>query len=95
MKAPGIILRFSGQGIKCVIYVLTYFISSCFIGLEKNNDCARRNYFSSNHLDPPKEILYKREKRPYNKKDKDYWQHKISSKRAHLMTEVEVQEAED
>jgi hypothetical protein len=45
-------------------------------GLEKNNDSARRNYFSSNHQDAPKEILvtdgrlhqlskYAREKRPY------------------------------
>ena len=89
-----------------IINVLTYLYSPCSTGLEKNNDCARRKYYSSNHLDPPKEILvtdarihqlakYKREKRPYNKTDKDYWQHKTSSKRAHLMTEVEVQEAED
>uniref|UniRef100_A0A1X7V615 Uncharacterized protein n=1 Tax=Amphimedon queenslandica TaxID=400682 RepID=A0A1X7V615_AMPQE len=26
-------------------------------GLGKNNDCVDRNYFSSNNLDPPKEIL--------------------------------------
>uniref|UniRef100_A0A1X7V5V8 Uncharacterized protein n=1 Tax=Amphimedon queenslandica TaxID=400682 RepID=A0A1X7V5V8_AMPQE len=55
-------------------------------GLEKKNDVDRWNYFSSNHLDAPKEILvtdarlhmlsqYKRSKHTYNKKDEDYWCH--------------------
>jgi len=54
-------------------------------GVEKNNDDARRNYFSSNLHDPAGEILkaeirseyteqYKRVKRQYNKRDDDYWQ---------------------
>lgn len=76
------------------IRLFIYFIHNN-VGLEKNNDCARRNYFSSNHLDPPKEIIvtearlnqlakYKREKRKYEKKSDDYWQNEIYTKRIHL-----------
>ena len=60
--------------------------------MENNNSVARRNYYSSNHLDPAKEILsaearmFKlkhciREKRGYNKVDKEYWERTIFSKR--------------
>lgn len=38
------------------IRLFIYFIHNN-VGLEKNNDCACRDYFSSNHLDPPKEII--------------------------------------
>lgn len=68
-------------------------------GLEKKNDVARRNYFSSNHLDAPKEILvtdarlhmlsqYQRSRHTYNKKDEDYWCHKIYEKRARKADEL-------
>uniref|UniRef100_A0A1X7UJC9 Uncharacterized protein n=1 Tax=Amphimedon queenslandica TaxID=400682 RepID=A0A1X7UJC9_AMPQE len=61
-------------------------------GLEKKNHVARRNCFSSNHLDAPKEILvtdarlhmlsqYKRLEHIYNKKNEDYWCYKIYEKK--------------
>lgn len=54
------------------------------IGVEKNNDDARRYYQSSNHLDPPREVLCtearlsalghtRRTKRKYEKNDSEYW----------------------
>ena len=54
-------------------------------GVEKNNDDAWRNYFSSNLRDPAGKILkaeirseyteqYKCVKRQYNKRDDDSWQ---------------------
>ena len=57
------------------------------IGVEKNNDVAKRNYFSSNKWDAPREILSadarlnilsrtpscQREKRTYEKRLKEYW----------------------
>ena len=62
------------------------------IGVEKNNDDARRNYLSSNHMDAPRDILltearveklasYMREKRDYHKKDTEYWEKVIFEKR--------------
>ena len=56
-------------------------------GVEKNNDDAKRNYFSSNLHDPAGEVLkaewrleqteqYRRRKRKYCKRNLDYWQEK-------------------
>lgn len=67
------------------------------IGVEKNNDDARRSYPSSNHLDPPREVLCtearlttlshtRRNKRKYEKRDSEYWQSGILTKRAHTET---------
>ena len=53
-------------------------------GVEKNNDDAQRNYFSSNLHDPAGEVLkaegrlevteqHRREKRKYTKGDDAYW----------------------
>ena len=61
-------------------------------GVEKNNDCARRSYFSSNHFDAPKEVLVsearkevlsnkKRVKRSYKKDNTEYWNQIIFTKR--------------
>ncbi len=63
-------------------------------GTEKNNDDARRNYFSSNHLDATKEILltearldslvdFRREKQEDKKTDDEYWSEEIFTKRRH------------
>lgn len=56
--------------------------------MEKNNDSARRNYFSSNHLNASREVIvtearfdalspYEREKRKYDKVDEQYWKEGI------------------
>lgn len=56
-------------------------------GVEKNNDDAKRNYFSSNLHNPAGEVLkaewrleqteqYRRRKRKYCKRNLDYWQEK-------------------
>ncbi len=61
------------------------------VGTEKNNDDARRNYTSSNHLDGPRDILlteerleklaqYERTKRSYNKVNTEYWEEDIIQK---------------
>uniref|UniRef100_A0A1X7V217 Uncharacterized protein n=1 Tax=Amphimedon queenslandica TaxID=400682 RepID=A0A1X7V217_AMPQE len=62
-------------------------------GVEKNNDLAKKLYFSSNHQDAARDILLteghieelqqgsKRQKRRYNKKDNEYWQDDIRQKR--------------
>ena len=50
----------------------------------RRNDVARRNYFSSNHFDAPKEILvtearmsslqhHAQKKRQYTKHNEEYW----------------------
>ena len=57
--------------------------------MEKNNDDARRNYFSSNLQDPCVEVLkaegrlektavHKRDKRQYTKRDDEHWTEKQS-----------------
>ena len=64
------------------------------IGVEHNNDDARRNYASSNHFDAPREILlaetrleklskFNRPKRQYEK-DTEYWEKTIFEKRCRL-----------
>ena len=64
----------------------------CYVGVEKNNDCARRNYMSSNHLDASKEVIVtegrleqlstsRRVKRGYSKRDVSYWSDEIYTKR--------------
>ena len=56
----------------------------CTSGVEKHNDDAKRNYFSSNLWDAPADIMmteyrlevlqeYSREKRAYTKRDSAYW----------------------
>uniref|UniRef100_A0A1X7V662 Uncharacterized protein n=1 Tax=Amphimedon queenslandica TaxID=400682 RepID=A0A1X7V662_AMPQE len=66
MKLHGGIKRFTSQGV------------------EKNSDMARKSYFSSNHKNAPKEVIltasrleklstFKRQKRPYNKHNEEYW----------------------
>ena len=93
MKSLGGIKRFSGQGESVTVsrrfmYQNNYHTK----GTEKNNDDARRNYFSSNHLDATKEILltearldslvdFRREKRDYKKTDDEYWSEEIFTKR--------------
>ena len=85
------IKRFSGQG-TCIIVVSKVFNHTPIIGVEKNNDDARRNVFSSNQHDALKEILltaarletlasYERQERTYTKHD-DYWDKDILTKRA-------------
>ncbi len=51
------IIQFSGQGWISFINSVYMNMNYITIGVEKKNDDARRNYFSSNHHDPPKEIL--------------------------------------
>ena len=74
------------------MYTYELFLHNIFIGVEKNNDDARRNYFSSNHMDAPKDILltevrleklakYQRQNRTYEKANEDYWQIEIFKKR--------------
>ena len=46
----------------CISYIIFWIIATCFsvythAGVEKNNDDAKRNYFSSNRHDAAKEIL--------------------------------------
>ena len=66
--------------------VLYFFLDSylCTSGVEKHNDDAKRNYFSSNRWDAPADIMmteyrlemlqeYSREKRAYTKRDSAYW----------------------
>ena len=65
---------------------LYFFLDSylCTSGVEKHNDDAKRNYFSSNQWDAPADIMmteyrlevlqeYSREKRSYAKWDSAYW----------------------
>ena len=64
--------------------------NSQFVGVEKNNDMAKKHYFSSNHQDAARDVILtegrieegsKRQKRKYIKKDNDYWQDGIRQKR--------------
>ena len=66
-----------------------------YVALEKNNDDARRNFHSSNHLDGAREIIVTdarleslaecaRQKRPYNKQNREYWEKEIYKKRHRL-----------
>ena len=75
MKLHGGIKRFSGQGnIRYHSNVILFYI--VLIGVEQNNDDARKHYLSSNHTDAPKEILLaearieklSKQKRSYEKK---------------------------
>ena len=52
----GNIKKFSGQGILCS-KCKHYFIVDYVTGVEKNNDAAKKYYFSSNMHDGPGEIL--------------------------------------
>ena len=65
-------------------HIITFIICPITKGVEKNNDDARRNYFSSNLQDPCGEVLkaegrlettaeYKRNKRQYIKRNEEYW----------------------
>uniref|UniRef100_A0A1X7TWP4 Uncharacterized protein n=2 Tax=Amphimedon queenslandica TaxID=400682 RepID=A0A1X7TWP4_AMPQE len=69
-------------------------------GVEKNNDCARKHFFSSNHQDAARDILLtdsrveelqhgKRAKRKYEKKDTSYWELGIREKRRKIEFEPE------
>ena len=70
-------------------HLLSVFFLS---GVEKNNNDAKRNYFSSNLHDATGEVLKaewrleqteecKRTKRKYHKKDENYWQDGIREAR--------------
>ena len=97
MRSLGGIKRFSGQGESVTVCLLKFCISNIshnIKGTEKNNDDARRNYFSSNHIDLTKEILvtearleslvdFRREKRGYKKVGEEYWSEEIFTKRRH------------
>ncbi len=86
------IRRFSGQGIYESLFI-EIIILHRHVGTEtNNNDDARKNYISSNHLDGPRNILlmeekleklaqYKRTKRSYNKVNTEYWEEDIYRKR--------------
>ena len=61
------------------------------IGVEKNNDMARRNFF---HFDAPRasrrkddEVEVLREKWQYNKIDNEYWESGIFEKRHRAATQ--------
>lgn len=67
-------------------------VSVVRIGVEKNNDDARRHFMSSNHHDAAREVLltearlvklgeYARQKRGYSKTDRSYWEKDILKKR--------------
>lgn len=105
IRNNGNIKQFSGQGEPYLNYdslgFSVYRTFYCFFpttGVEKNNDDSKRNYFSSNKWDAPKEILISEErisklrnmarmKRKYTKKDTSYWEGTIlelrSAKRPH------------
>ena len=70
--------------------------------MEKNNDDARRNYFSSNLQDPCVEVLkaegrlettavYKRDKRQYTKRDDKYWTEKQSQEAPPTATDPQTE----
>ena len=72
---------------------MTAFCVFPTVGVEKNNDDSKRNYFSSNKWDAPKEILISEEriskfrnmarnKRKYTKRDTSYWEESILESRA-------------
>lgn len=107
----GGIKRFTGQGIahvhvqinKQCMFSLEHDLN---IGTEKNNDDARRNYYSSNHLDITKEILLtearlellrhlERLKRQYIKRRDVYWKEEIYEKRRRKDDTEEEQEEEE
>ena len=59
LRRYGNLRQFSGQGKDSIVYLLelSLLIISFDLGVEKNNDTAKRNYYSSNHWDAPREIL--------------------------------------
>ena len=74
------------------VYTYMYDLCAFLSGVEKNNNDAKRNYFSSNLHDVTGEALKaewwleqtetsKRTKRKYNKKDENYWQDGIREAR--------------
>ena len=50
------IIQFSGQGRQTATYLMQS-VGSFFIGLEKNNDSAKHNFYSSNRQDACGEVL--------------------------------------
>jgi hypothetical protein len=76
LRQHGNLLQFSGQGV------------------EKNNDHAKHNFYSSNRHDPCGEVLRtekcleqlesscRRQKRPYRKRNEEYWNGRITEERA-------------
>ena len=74
------------------------------LGVEKNNDQARKNYFSSDHKNAPQEVLHtearlailkgmglERQKRKYNKVNTEYWKNIIyENRRSRHATENET-----
>ncbi len=71
--------------LRCVLFLLYHLIT--ILGVEKNNDNCKRNYFSSNRHCGPKEILIaekllermeaegcQRKRRSYQKHSSDYWE---------------------
>lgn len=93
----GNIKQFSGQGIftrhstttRCTLvqslnYIKVVFVYFLMLGVENNNNDAKRNYFSSNLHDVFKEVIkaewrlknsekHDRRNRKYDKKDDNYW----------------------
>ena len=59
IRKYGNLKQFSGQGMSTLtILCISRNLHLCYtIGVEKNNDVAKRNYFSSNLHDPAGEIL--------------------------------------
>ena len=78
---PNIIRQYGNlKQCSCQVWnALYFFLDSylCTSGVEKHNDDAKRNYFSSNRWDAPADIMmrlevlqeYSREKRAYTKRD--------------------------
>ena len=81
-----------------MLYYLYFFKNKVYnlstLGVEKNNDNAKHNFYSSNRHDPCGEVLRtekrlehldrscRREKRPYHKHNQEYWSGGISEERA-------------
>lgn len=94
MRKYGNLRQFSGQG--TYYYIGLYIYCLLIIGVEKNNDEAKHHYYSSNRHDGAKDILLTearlevlqrdeprviREKRPYNKRNTEYWEKGITEQR--------------
>ena len=82
IRQYGNLKQFSCQDWNALYFFLDSYL--CTSGVEKHNDDAKRNYFSSNRWDAPADIMmtayrlevlqeYSREKRAYTKRDSAYW----------------------
>ncbi|KAL5489427.1 hypothetical protein EMCRGX_G018518 [Ephydatia muelleri] len=86
-------------------YTVGKHLIGTVLGVEKHNDDAKRNYFSSNRWDAPADIMmteyrlevlqeYSREKRAYTKRDSAYW-HEALALRSNEHVSYSLQVVED